>query len=84
MMPSRRPFSPARTFPKSGFQLIDPATLVEEETIPNYKAQRYYPASIGEVLDARYQIVGKLGYGSSSTVWLCRDLRYGMHQYILY
>jgi hypothetical protein len=67
---------PRRTFPSTGFQSIDPSVPIEEETIPNYKAQRYYPAHIGDVLNARYQIVGKLGYGASSTVWLCRDLMY--------
>lgn len=30
---------------------------------------------IGEVIKDRYQVVAKLGYGTSSTVWLCRDLR---------
>merc|ERR1712098_895951 len=28
-----------------------------------------------KVLKDRYQVVAKLGYGASSTVWLCRDLR---------
>ncbi|KZF26973.1 protein kinase [Xylona heveae TC161] len=77
---SRRLFSGHRIFPNAGFQLIDPSILVEEETTPNYKAWKYYPASIGEVLCKRYQIVGKLGYGSNSTVWLCRDMR--VNQYI--
>ncbi|PLB37916.1 kinase-like domain-containing protein [Aspergillus candidus] len=36
---------------------------------------RVFPTHIGEILNHRYQIVGKLGYGSSATVWLCRDLR---------
>jgi hypothetical protein len=75
----RRYFSQPRTFPSTGFKLIDPSILIEEETIPNYKAQRYYPASIGEVLNTKYQVVAKLGYGSSSTVWLCRDLKYAEH-----
>lgn len=64
-----------RTFPSSGFTAIDSSVRLEEELIPNYKAQWYYPARIGEVLAEQYQIVGKLGYGSSSTVWLCRHLR---------
>lgn len=68
--------SEPRTFPSTGFKLIDTSILVEEESIPSYKSQRYYPARIGEVFNARYQTVGKLGYGSSSTVWLCHDLVY--------
>lgn len=65
-----------RAFPSTGFRLIDPSILIEEESIPNYKAQRYYPVRIGQVFNERYQVVGKLGYGSSSTIWLCRDLMY--------
>ena len=49
--------------------------LVEEERTPYYNADQYYPARLGEVLHKRYQIVTKLGYCSSSTVWLARDLR---------
>lgn len=62
-------------FPKSSFAQIGPHQKIEEETIPDYRASRYYPAGIGEVLRDRYQIVGKLGFGVSSTVWLARDLR---------
>ncbi|TLD20384.1 hypothetical protein PspLS_08646 [Pyricularia sp. CBS 133598] len=34
----------------------------------------YYRAIIGQILSDRYQIVGKLGFGASSTVWLARGL----------
>lgn len=47
---------------------------IEEELFPDYLASRYYPVRIGEILKNRYQIVGKLGFGASSTVWLARDL----------
>lgn len=59
----------------SNYVTIDAAQKIEEETIPEYVASRYYPVRLGEVLRDRYQIVGKLGYGMSSTVWLARDLR---------
>lgn len=62
-------------FPKSPLAQIPFSERIEEETFPDYVASRYYPANIGEVLRERYQIVGKLGYGASSTVWLARDLR---------
>ncbi|KKY16588.1 putative protein kinase domain protein [Diplodia seriata] len=61
-------------FPNKGFTPIPADKKVEEETIPDYVATRYYPVRIGEVLRDRYQIVGKLGYGVTSTVWLARDL----------
>jgi serine/threonine-protein kinase SRPK3 len=63
-------------FPSEGFVRLPTDTKVEEETLPGYVASRYYPVRIGEVFHARYQIVGKLGFGATSTVWLARDLRY--------
>ncbi|PKS10025.1 hypothetical protein jhhlp_004650 [Lomentospora prolificans] len=44
--------------------------------IPWLHPQYYYPASLGEVLNDRYQLATKIGYGSSSTVWLARDLHH--------
>ena len=48
---------------------------IEEETLPFYEHEQYYPVRINEVLNSQYQVVGKLGYGAYSTSWLCRDLR---------
>ena len=48
---------------------------VEEETLPKYNANSFYPARFDEVLNDRYQIVAKLGYGVTATVWLARDLQ---------
>lgn len=64
-----------RRFPVSGFTELDPAVPIEEELLPEYIAEMYYPVRIGEVLNGRYQVVCKLGYGTTSTVWLARDLR---------
>ncbi|KAK5169575.1 uncharacterized protein LTR77_005552 [Saxophila tyrrhenica] len=47
----------------------------EEETLPGYEAEEFYPVHIGEKLNARYEVLGKLGYGASATAWLCRDLK---------
>ncbi|CEJ90019.1 Putative Protein kinase domain protein [[Torrubiella] hemipterigena] len=47
---------------------------VEEEKTPYYDTSRFYPARLGQVLKQRYQLATKLGYGSSSTVRLARDL----------
>ncbi|KAJ5362017.1 hypothetical protein N7541_002861 [Penicillium brevicompactum] len=35
---------------------------------------------IGDALNSRYQVIGKLGFGVSSTVWLARDMR--DHRYV--
>lgn len=48
--------------------------LLEEETLPDYRKEHYYPFRLGEVFNDCYKSVGKLGYGTASTVWLCRDL----------
>ncbi|KAL4815772.1 kinase-like protein [Aspergillus spinulosporus] len=49
--------------------------LIEEETLPHYKAAHYYPVKIGDVYYTRYKVAGKLGYGAYSTSWLCQDLQ---------
>lgn len=64
-----------RSLPTSGFHTVDPDRLVEEEELPDYKADRFYPVHLGEIFEERYQVLGKLGFGSSSTVWLARDLK---------
>ncbi|OQO10485.1 hypothetical protein B0A48_03782 [Cryoendolithus antarcticus] len=56
-------------------EIIDSDILIEEETTEAYKPKNWYPVRLGEVLNDRYKVVGKLGYGGSSTIWLCRDLR---------
>ena len=38
------------------------------------KDTKYYPVNIGDVFSSKYQIIGKLGFGVTSTVWLARDL----------
>ncbi|KAI7193574.1 hypothetical protein KC363_g2701 [Hortaea werneckii] len=45
----------------------------EEERLPCYRADQFYPVHIGETFKSRYKVVGKLGYGAYSTAWLCRD-----------
>ncbi|KAE8140333.1 kinase-like protein [Aspergillus pseudotamarii] len=67
--------STPRNFPTQGFDIIDRSETVEEQSLPNYDPKLFYPVRLGEVLNNRYQIVGKLGYGTSSTVWLGRDFR---------
>ena len=54
--------------------LLDEKAPLEEEKTPHYSTQSFYPARLGEILADRYQIATKVGYGSSSTVWLARDL----------
>lgn len=78
----RRVLSPIRALKHSPWPLstvVAPKLPVneptEEECTPYYDPARFYPARLGDVLHDRYQLATKLGYGSSSTVWLVRDLK---------
>ena len=66
----------AKVFLTTGFETLPETKKIEEETLPGYNPQDYYPVRLGSVFESRYQVVGKLGYGMGSTVWLCRDLKY--------
>ncbi|KAE8330588.1 kinase-like protein [Aspergillus sergii] len=61
-------------FSNPNFGRISASQTVEEEALPGYIASRYYPTRIGEIIKDRYQVIGKLGYGTTSTVWLARDM----------
>ncbi|CCT74899.1 probable dis1-suppressing protein kinase dsk1 [Fusarium fujikuroi IMI 58289] len=53
---------------------LDLTCPVEEEKTRNYSPERFYPIRLGQLLNGRYQMATKLGYGANSTVWLARDL----------
>lgn len=55
--------------------LLPQGETVDEEICPGYNSKKFYPAKAGEVLGNRYQILLKIGWGVSSTVWFARDLR---------
>lgn len=75
---TRRPLFQRRVsllcaFSQASFPLLNPTEKIEEETLPWYSPDDVYPVKIGEVFQSRYRVIGKLGYGAYSTVWLCRD-----------
>lgn len=43
------------------------------ETLENYEPGGYHPIMVGDVLNDRYHIADKLGFGGYSTVWLALD-----------
>ncbi|KAF6830907.1 protein kinase domain-containing protein [Colletotrichum plurivorum] len=47
--------------------------------LPSYDPPAYYPVHIGDIFQDRYHVVAKLGYGTSSTVWLAWDLKDQRH-----
>jgi hypothetical protein len=42
------------------FDRVDPTLLIEEGTLPGYKAEDYYPVKFGQVFKDRYNVIGKL------------------------
>ncbi|KAI3112896.1 hypothetical protein CBS147333_3404 [Penicillium roqueforti] len=70
----RRAPSPPMHFPTSGFETIRSSEVLDEERFEQFKQGQYYPADIGDIFSSKYQVVGKLGFGTTSTVWLARDL----------
>ena len=44
------------------------------EEIDDYKINGYHPAHVGEIIDSKYVILKKLGWGHFSTVWLAFKL----------
>jgi serine/threonine-protein kinase SRPK3 len=69
----RHPSSPI-CFPTSGFETVSASKIFDEERFEAFKEGQYYPVNIGDVFRSKYQIIGKLGFGVTSTVWLARDL----------
>ncbi|KLJ05564.1 hypothetical protein EMPG_10961 [Blastomyces silverae] len=72
---SRAP-SPLRVIRHDGFTTLDPVVKIEEEKMLAYEKGLFYPVKLGEVLNPRYQVLGKLGFSANSTVWFCHDLKY--------
>jgi hypothetical protein len=54
---------------------LEDADVTEEAFIAWDCGRQFYPVRQGEVLNNRYQITTKASYGSSSTVWIARDLK---------
>ena len=71
---TRTQWSPLR-FPSNGFKVFGNDVWLDEEYLDAFAKGVYYPIKLGEVLVTRYQVVGKLGFGTSSTVWLARDMQ---------
>jgi len=53
----------------------DDASSDSEEEEDSYKPGGYHPVQIGEVYNARFTVLEKLGWGHFSTVWKCYDAK---------
>lgn len=70
--------SPAKpiVFPSVGYEVVPADVPLEEETLEPFGHGHYYPVHIGQIFSDQYQVLGKLGFGISSTVWLAKDLKW--------
>lgn len=72
---ARRERSPPRELPTDVTPEVLPADqLLDEEGFSWYDPDKWYPVRIGDIIKSKFQVLVKLGFGSVSTVWLCRDL----------
>ena len=62
-------------FSNPNFRTLPMDQQIEEEAHDAISKGRYCPVHIGDVIIDKYQIVGKLGFGVGSTVWLANDFR---------
>ena len=69
------PDSRVLTFANQGFSTLPADQNIEEEAHDSVSTRRYYPAYIGEIIENKYQIAGKLGYGLGSTIWLANRIQ---------
>lgn len=54
-------------------EVLPDNVTVDEERIPGHNFKLSYPANPGDVLLDRFQLISKIGWGTTSTVWLARD-----------
>jgi hypothetical protein len=74
--PPTNPPSPPRAFKDAEVPIVDSTEPLEEEGLEKFSTEDCYPVNVGDVIGSRYQVIEKLGYGRSSTVWLARDPKY--------
>lgn len=43
------------------------------ELVEEYRREGYHPVRLHDVFNERYEVTGKISYGSSSTVWKAKD-----------
>ena len=53
--------------------IITTNDAIEEQIFDRIHPRHYYPMRLGCCLNDRYQVIAKLGFGSTSTSWLARD-----------
>lgn len=71
----KEPDSQLFRFGNSKIRTLQSDQKLEEEAYNTISKGRYYPMRISDIIKNGYQVVGKLGYGLGSTVWLASGFR---------
>lgn len=53
---------------------VEQEGLVGEESLTDFDCSIWYAVRVGDVLEGRYKVLGKVAHGGSSTIWLAEDL----------
>lgn len=65
----------SQQFRKMGTSQTQLPQRLDEENNPDYTPRRFYPARVGEILNSKFQLISKLGWGTGSTVWLAQNVK---------
>ena len=68
-----------RSSQSTGQPMSSKSKVIDTEAQKEYRVGGFHPVELGDVLNARYRVLRKLGYGRYSTVWLAED-----HQYFFF
>jgi hypothetical protein len=65
-------------FPPYGYDIFQGQAQVQKPSsrrgaLYRLRSEEYCPVHPGQLLGLGYRVVGKVGYGANSTVWLCRN-----------
>lgn len=57
----------------NGGKQIKQEGLVGEETLTGFDCSVWLAVRVGDVLEGRYKVLGKVANGGSSTIWFVQD-----------
>lgn len=52
---------------------VERTDLIGEETLTKFNSKIWLAVRVGDVLEGRYKVLGKVANGGSSTIWFVQD-----------
>ncbi|KAL4815680.1 kinase-like domain-containing protein [Aspergillus spinulosporus] len=68
-----------RKLPTAGFPIIQKNQLIEEEELPDYKSDWFFPVKLGEIFQGCYQVIAKLGFVYVHVLLVHREIPFYHH-----